>query len=214
MKKWKFLTAIAIVILMAGLLGFTVYATFRSTGGVANRTDFLSGDENVFVEISAKYEGPLPDDATSVPDYHYVLDKNKANAFETTPLAIPHWTIGQTNFSHEHTTMAFVYTIKNLNETNKLNVTISEIAADYRQRFETVVYVYDEGQTPSADNSTLLKPSAPNIKVLTAPTVTINPESTTIIRVEFTIKSFASSFEGEDAFKNNMSILFETAYEN
>ena len=201
-NKWKLYTTIATLVLMIGLLSYTVYATITGNSGVANRTEFISGDENVFVDISATYSGPALIASDAQTTFTLKITRDNQDSFNENSLTPAVWNIGKTNFvAHEHETIAFTFVIKNLNTETDLNITFSQIAVDYAQRFSSTFYVYDEGQTPTTGIS--LTAQDANTKTAEADMLTIEKGATKVVKVEFKLLSYASDFE----FANNMKVV-------
>ena len=207
MKKWKLYAAITVLVIMTGLLSFAVYAAINPTSGVANRTEFVTGDENVFVNISATYDGPPSITPNAETSYTFALDRNNSSAYEENKLNNRVWNVGRTNFvAHEYETITFTYNVENLNTANELNLTFSQIAVDFAQRFSTKIYVYDINTTPGEEPCTDLYAQDDTVKNVTAPTITLGKGESKIIKVEFKLLSYSEDFE----FANNMKVLMET----
>ena len=207
MKKWKLYAAITVLVIMTGLLSFAVYAAVNPTTGIANRTEFVTGDENVFVNVNAVYDGPESITPNAESSFSFTLDRNTESAYEENKLNTRVWNVGRTNFvAHENETISFTYTVKNLNTANELNLTFSQIAVDYAQRFSTKIYVYDVGITPTEEHCTVLYAQDDTTKSVLADTITLGKGATKIIKIEFHLEAYAQDFE----FANNIKVLMET----
>lgn len=212
MKKWKLYTSIAVLVIMTCLLGLGIYASISSYNGVTNQTEFVSGDENVFVKIAGTYTGPTPQSANYQLTYNYELTRENSSAFEETPATLPVWYVGKTNFkARTEETLTFVFELTNLNTEYELEVAISGIATDYDNHFSTTYYIYDVGSSDFG-NGTKLTPENNNIYSMSIPTFTLGKteqNNKKAIKVVFELESYAEDFE----FENNMKINFASKVE-
>ena len=207
MKKWKLYAAITVLVIMTGLLSFAVYAATNPTTGVANRTEFITGDENVFVNISAVYEGPDSITPNAEKTYNYILDKDNADAYDDLQANSKVWNVGRTNFiQNQHETISFIYTIKNLNTANDLEITFSQVAVDYALRFLTTLYVYDLGTIPTEDHATHLYTNDDITKTTNTTPIVIGKGEVKVIKIEFKLNSYAEDFE----FANHIKVYMKT----
>ena len=207
MKKWKLYAAITVLVIMTGLLSFAVYAATHPTTGVANRTEFITGDENVFVNISAVYEGPDSITPNAEKTYTFLLDKDTDDAYNDLQAASKVWNVGRTNFvQNQHETISFIYTIKNLNTSNDLELTFAQVAVDYAQRFSTTLYVYDSGTIPTEDHATSLFVPDETTKTANSDPIVI----VKVVKIEFKLLSYAEDFEFANHIKVYMKTILET----
>ena len=205
MKNWKLYASIIVLVLMVGLFGYSVYASLRSYVGIANKTEFVTGDENVFVRIDANYEGPTPQGTGYATEFFYELNRTIDDAFNETPVRINDWYIGTTNFiAHEQETIAFVFEITNLNTVNNLQITFSNIASDYEERFLTKIYEYAVGAEKG--NGSVLTPASSTALVATSPIYELLSGQAKTYRIEFTLNTYSKDFQ----FDNNMKVTFAT----
>lgn len=207
MKKWKLYAAITVLVIMTGLLSFAVYAATHPTTGVANRTEFITGDENVFVNISAVYEGPDSITPNAEKTYTLLLDKDNEDSYDDLQVSNKVWNVGRTNFvQNQHETIAFIYTVKNLNTSNDLELIFSQVAVDYVQRFSTTVYVYDVGTIPTEDHATSLYVPDESTKTANSNPIVIGKGEVKVIKIEFKLQSYAEDFE----FANHIKVYLKS----
>lgn len=188
------------LVVMVALLSFGVVSIVTGNKGIANKTTFVSGNENVFVEINAKYNGP--ELASAYRDtYYYRLDSNNSQAFQDTEVVIDGWALGNVDLSFSKNEMTMVYSFKNLNQEYPLKVTISDFGFDPTGRLKTYYEI--------ADSEELLA-SAEKIHVTSGtssaiPTLTIPTNTTKWIKLSFEL----TKFDKQISIDNNIKFLFD-----
>lgn len=203
MKNWRLIAISIMLIVVLGLFGFGVYAIFKGNDGVLNNTGFVSGDENVFVNINGTYSGPhLENDKQAIYSFNITRDMQIANSEH--PINVPSWDLGTTNFTRQENKISILFMFTNTNEERSLAATLSNIAVDNDEKFLT--------QIRSAKTKTDLETTNPvvidyeNNNIGKPVTFNMLKSETIFIEVLFTIQTFNQPF----SFINNMIVTFTT----
>ena len=207
MKKFRFTTTIALLIITICLLTFGVVAILLNQQGVINDTIFISGNDNVFVRITANYDGPaLRDEYSNNSTYTFTLDRDKRESYGSNPVNISPWYLGETNFTTEETTITLTFTFDNLNPVNDMYIDMSKIAQDPNQRFttsyKTAVSVAElENAEPTLLTGTETEATLPQLTV----------EENSSITVQIIYELVNQNYEFE--FANNIKVVLTTELE-
>lgn len=206
LKHFRFIATIIMMILIIGILSFGVYAVARDNLGIANKTDFISGDENVFVQITGKYDGPKQEGIGTTASYYFKLTRDDREGYSNEEIAISPWNIGKTNFTKENTTISLTFGFQNLNGAKQMAINISNIAFDSKQKFTTA---FITGETETSLDSyapTPITASSQGENVTAIPSQYIDVSGIMYIRIIYTIVDFSSSFE----FSNNVKVIMSS----
>lgn len=196
-KNYRFWITLCMLVIIIGVFTFGVLAIVTSNKGIANRTTFVSGNENVFVEINGKYDGP----SVSSPTFSYTLDKNNAQAFDGEQVEITSWELGTIYLSYSNTEMKLTFSFKNLNDQYALKVTPSGFACDESGVVKTYVQsAKNETDLESAESLLISSAENPPLKDMT-----IDVNETGYIRYTYKVEKFSNSLE----IDNNLKFLFE-----
>lgn len=202
---------ILMLILCLALLTFGVYSIVTDYSGVSNTVSFDNGDENVFVRINAKYEGPKLAEGYN-DEVNLELNRSHSGAYDDEELIETsgdwRWELGATNFTSEQTTISFTFTITNLNDVNALGVEFRNIAYDIDQKFTTS---YKQAASPEAladaplNTLTGSNENTVDIEQIVIPQSEKQTE-TLCVSIIFQLEQFDQQF----SFLNNIDIVFET----
>lgn len=199
-NKSRLWITITMLVLMLCALTFGVVSVITSNKGIANTTTFVSGNENVFVEINGKYSGPTLQSGYS-DIYYYRLDKNNSQAFKDTEVLIDGWNLGKTNLSYEEQEMEMVYSFRNLNAEYALKISTSNFAFDAENRLQTFYEIADSEE--SFDDERLERVTSNDQSAIETITVPVN--SIKYIKIKFKLTKFNKKLE----FNNNIKFLFD-----
>ena len=206
MKHFRLTLSIIMLALILILFSFGVYAILRPNTGIANNTDFISGDENVFVSVDCLYNGPTLTTADATPTKSYVINQTDPDSYKDGPITLDSWKLGRTDFTSTQTVISLTFTIKNLNTKNSLNVSMTNLAYDFNQRFTTTYKQapsVEELEQAGASDCESTSASA----VCQVPTINILPGQSCCIKLIYELKNFSSSF----SLENNVQVLFESS---
>ena len=194
MKNVKLVIVIVLLIITLLMFGVGIYTGLVVNRGIKNQVDFNRGDENVFVKITAKYDGPkLPD--TAKESYTCTIDRANTDAYKDKNI-IPTWTLGTTNFRTTETEISFTFTIENINGAGgRLDIAISDFAFDEEQKFETSYFVANDVESLQTTTGTLLTSNE-------ALTLSVNDGKQISFRLVYQLKKFDTKFR----FDNNIQI--------
>ena len=199
-NKSRLWITVAMLVIMLCALTFGVVSVATSNKGVANTTVFVSGNENVFVEINAKYKGPeLPSGTLNT--VNYKIDKKTEGAFDDKEIELAKWELGKINLSYNEQEIEMRYSFRNLNAEYPLKVSTSNFAFDSEGRLQTFYEIADSEE--SFDDERLIKVTSQDqdaIQTMEIPVGTIK-----YIRIKFKLTKFNKRFE----FNNSIKFLFE-----
>ena len=208
MNKFKLTITITLLIIIFLLLGFGVFAIIRANTGIANTTDFVSGDENVFVRITGAYEGPELVTNGATETYYYELDRADREGYTNEQINIAPWVLGKTNFTEKNTLISLTFTFENLNGVNDLTIDITNVACDINQKFVTSYITTTNQDELNTIQPTVLSANASNTASL--PSITAQNGKIVYVKIIYQLQNFAESFD----FQNNININFSTLLEN
>lgn len=201
---------ILMLVLSLALLTFGVYSIVTNYSGVSNTVSFDNGDENVFVRINAKYEGPALAEGYN-DEVNLELNRSHTGAYDDEELIDTEesggdwrWALGETNFTSKQTVISFTFTITNLNGVNALGVEFKNIAYDIDQRF-TTSYKQAQSSEELADAQLNLL-SGSNQETVDLEQIVIPKDGTLCVSIVFQLEQFAQQFR----LLNNIVIVFET----
>jgi hypothetical protein len=198
-KNFRFWITLCMLVLIIGIFGFGVWATVTDNKGIANRTTFVSGNENVFVEIKGNYEGPIIDDSQS--EFLYTLNKDNAQSFDDEQVEITSWNLGTVYLSYSQTEMKLTFSFQNLNDKYALKVTPSGFACDE----SGVVKTYVQSAKSSTELETAENYLITSVEDSPLKDMTIAVNETGYIRYTYKVEKFSKSLE----IDNNLKFLFE-----
>ena len=195
------------LVLSLALLTFGVYSIVTDYSGVSNTVSFDNGDENVFVRINAKYEGPELAEGYN-DEVNLELNRSHTGAYDDEELIQTSgdwkWALGETNFTSEKTVISFTFTITNLNDVNALGVEFKNIAYDIDQRFTTS---YKQAQSSEElTDAPLNLMSGSNLSTVDLEQIVIPKDGTLCVSIVFQLEQFDQQF----SLLNNIDIVFET----
>lgn len=198
---------ILMLVLSLALLTFGVYSIVTDYSGVSNTVSFDNGDENVFVRINAKYEGPELAEGF-YDEVNLELNRSHTGAYDDEELIETSgdwkWALGETNFTSEKTVISFTFTITNLNDVNALGVEFKNIAYDIDQRFTTS---YKQAQSSEElTDAPLNLMSGSNLSTVDLEQIVIPKDGTLCVSIVFQLEQFDQQF----SLLNNIDIVFET----
>lgn len=198
---------ILMLVLSLALLTFGVYSIVTDYSGVSNTVSFDNGDENVFVRINAKYEGPELAEGYN-DEVNLELNRSHTGAYDDEELIQTSgdwkWALGETNFTSEKTVISFTFTITNLNDVNALGVEFKNIAYDIDQRFTTS---YKQAQSSEElTDAPLNLMSGSNLSTVDLEQIVIPKDGTLCVSIVFQLEQFDQQF----SLLNNIDIVFET----
>ncbi len=195
------------LVLSLALLTFGVYSIVTNYSGVSNTVSFDNGDENVFVRINAKYEGPKLAEGYN-DEVNLELNRSHTGAYDDEELIQTsgdwRWALGETNFTSEQTVISFTFTITNLNDVNALGVEFQNIAYDIDQRF-TTSYKQAQSSEELADAPLNLM-SGSNLSTVDIEQIVIPQNGVLYLTITFELQQFDQQF----SLLNNIDIIFET----
>lgn len=209
MKRYRLILTIVMLVLIVALLSFGVYSLVKSNLGVANSTVFESGNDNVFVKISAEYDGPqLQSEYAENSTYGFTLDQAKREAYQDQQVPISPWNLGRTDFSTQNTKITLTFTFENLNSEYDLAVDISNVAFDSEGKFATsYASAINESDLVTVVPTTIQ--SSSNVNVATIPQFVVEKNGKIVIQLTYELKKFDKEF----AFTNNISVLLTALVE-
>ena len=197
---------ILMLVLSLALLTFGVYSIVTDYSGVSNTVSFDNGDENVFVRINAKYEGPELAEGYN-DEVNLELNRSHTGAYDDEELIQTSgdwkWALGETNFTSEKTVISFTFTITNLNDVNALGVEFKNIAYDIDQRFTTS---YKQAQSSEELTDAQLNLLSGSKETVDLEQIVIPKDGTLCVSIVFQLKQFDQQF----SLLNNIDIVFET----
>lgn len=200
---------VIMLVLCLALLTFGVYSIVTNYSGVSNTVSFDNGDENVFVRINAKYEGPALQNGARQ-EVNVEINRDNPEAYDDEELIKTsgdwQWDLGPTNFTSEQTLISFTFVITNLNNVNAVGVEFRNIAYDIGQRFSTS-YKQAESEEELAD-ATLNTLSSTNENTVNIDQITIPENGVLYVNIVFELKQFDQKID--PPVKNNIDIVLET----
>ncbi len=205
MKHFRLISSIIMLVLILALLSFGVYSILKGNSGIANNTDFNSGDENVFVKVECSYSGPdlISEGATA--NKTYEIKKDDPSSYENGPINLDSWYLGETNFTANEPKITLTFVMTNLNDKQGLNISFSNLAYDASQRFTTSYITANTASDLDTFTPTPLTSITAN-NVCNVPTITVQAGQTIYIRLVYELNDFSRAF----SFNNNITVLFET----
>lgn len=205
MNKFKLTITITLLAIIILLLGFGVFALVRANTGIANTTDFVSGDDNVFVRITGEYYGPELTTNGAVKTYYYQLTREDREGYTNDQISITPWILGNTNFTESNTMISLTFTFENLNGVNDLSIDITKIACDLDQKFTTSYIVALNENDLNTNQPTKLEPTN-KTSIANLPNIVAHNGEKVYVKIIYQLQNFAESFN----FENNITINFSS----
>ena len=200
-NKSRLWITIAMLVIMLCALTFGVVSVATSNKGIANTTTFVSGNENVFVDINGKYfNGPALQNGVS-DSINCKIDKKTEGAFNDTEVELAKWELGKINLSYNEQEMEMRYSFRNLNQEYALKVSTSDFAFDSEDRLQTFYEIADSED--SYNDERLVKVTSNEQDAIETMEIPVN--TIKYIRIKFKLTKFNKRFE----FSNNIKFLLE-----
>ncbi len=205
MKRFRLITSIVMLVLILALLSFGVYSILKGNTGIANITDFNSGDENVFVKVDCSYSGPALVSQGATANKTYEIKKDDPSSYDNGPINLDSWYLGETNFTSNEPKITLTFVVTNLNDKNGLYINISKLAYDGSQRFTTSYVTASSQSDLETFTPTLLTATSAN-NTVDVPQLTLQAGQSMYIQLIYELENFSSAF----TFNNNIQFLFST----